>query len=226
MIVKGTLLLAAAASLLWAAGIPPFGACDAVCCADDPVVRGDYVEGRTASVFAGACHAGSEYTTRGREALLAWRIESGTHSGVELAGLRVVAVVAGEANLAETETARASVVYVPADASDAQERALVAWLESRHSAALGAIRRVARAPITFERDGDAFSVAVGEHIALRGRELVDRACCKMPLDVWYEPLARVDGRLVACAERFACDERELARAWSSTGENCAFVATF
>src|ERR671928_228601 len=56
-------------------------------------VRGVYVEARTASVFAGACHYNGELTTAGREAVLAWNVKGGSWGGVDLAGVRAVADV-------------------------------------------------------------------------------------------------------------------------------------
>ena len=35
-------------------------------------IVGDYVEARTASVFAGACHYNGELVTTGRDAIMAW----------------------------------------------------------------------------------------------------------------------------------------------------------
>src|ERR687886_1985957 len=83
-------------------------------------VRGDYVEARTASVFAGACHYNGELTTAGREAVLAWNVTSGSWNGVDLAGVRAVAVVGSEANLADSAAARRSELVVDSSASEAQ----------------------------------------------------------------------------------------------------------
>src|SRR6185295_2466072 len=76
-------------------------------------ISGRYVEARTASVFAGACHYGGERTTAGREALLAWSIDAGSFGGVDLSGTCVAALVSDETNLDDAPSARRSVVYVP-----------------------------------------------------------------------------------------------------------------
>jgi len=47
-----------------------------------------YVEVRTASVFAGACHYNGEVTTTGRDALMAWNVKSGQWRGVDWQGQR------------------------------------------------------------------------------------------------------------------------------------------
>jgi len=60
-----------------------------------PTIQGEYVEARTAEVFAGGCVMSSEAETIGREAVMAWRISKGSYDGVALDGLSVVAAVAG-----------------------------------------------------------------------------------------------------------------------------------
>src|SRR5918997_2889835 len=68
-------------------------------------VRGVYVEARTASVFAGACHYNGELTTAGREAVLAWSVKEGSWGGVELAGVRAVAGVGPQAKPGDSAAA-------------------------------------------------------------------------------------------------------------------------
>ena len=63
------------------------------------VIQGDYVEARTAEVFAGGCIMASEAETVGRHAVMAWRVTGGAHEGVVLDGLSVVAAVVGDRNL-------------------------------------------------------------------------------------------------------------------------------
>ena len=54
--------------------------------AENVSLRGDYVEVRTASVFAGACHYNGEVVTTGRDAMMAWNVTSGKWQGVDLSG--------------------------------------------------------------------------------------------------------------------------------------------
>src|SRR3982750_3634230 len=76
--------------------------------AENVSLRGDYVEVRTASVFAGACHYNGEVTTAGREAMMAWNVTSGKWQGVDLTGVKVVAIVSSEENLGDKNAARKS----------------------------------------------------------------------------------------------------------------------
>src|SRR5438270_13295265 len=76
--------------------------------AEKTSVQGDYVEVRTASVFAGACHFNGEVVTTGRDALMAWNVTSGSWNATDLAGARAIAIVNSEENLANAKAARRS----------------------------------------------------------------------------------------------------------------------
>ena len=80
--------------------------------ADSSFVKGEYVEVRTASVFAGACHYNGELTTAGRDALMAWNVKSGAWRGTDLAGVRAVAIISADANLADDNAARRSEIII------------------------------------------------------------------------------------------------------------------
>src|SRR5260370_41965298 len=88
-------------------------------------IRGDYVEVRTASVFAGACHYNGEVTTTGRDALMAWNVTSGKWQGVDLTGVRVMAIVSADANLSESSAARQSEIVIDRSASRTQALAML-----------------------------------------------------------------------------------------------------
>src|SRR2546430_13047224 len=80
-------------------------------------VTGDYVEVRTASVFAGACHYNGELMTTGRDALMAWHVTSGEWNGVDLTGASVVVVVSADDNLSNESAARRSEIIIDQRAS-------------------------------------------------------------------------------------------------------------
>lgn len=197
----------------------------------DAAPRGRYVEARTASVFAGACHYGGEATTAGREALLAWHFDGGEHAGVALADVDAVLVIAGDANLAEPAAARRSVLYVSARASAAQADAVRALLADELGARMGALVALERAPLELAFGGgtdgvETYSVASPGHFELRGALLPDRACCRMPFQVWYAPLTPLERPVVGANAAFRCVEARLDRTWSCPGENASFAGTF
>src|SRR2546421_10197561 len=92
-------------------------------------IRGDYVEVRTASVFAGACHYNGELTTTGRDALMAWHVTSGEWNGVDLGGGRFVAVVSADDNLSDASAARRSEIVINDDATHTQAAAVLYLLK-------------------------------------------------------------------------------------------------
>jgi hypothetical protein len=201
--------------------------CDGCCGASPADVEpsGDYVEARTASVFAGACHYNGELTTAGREAVLAWRIDGGRVEGVDLDGVELVAAVAAGDNLSG-EVARKSVLYVDSDASPRQRELAAGWVRAKHAAALGEVIAVEEAEVEVELDGERYRARAGEAITLEGSRLAERECCKMPYDVWYRPFAPLDARVVGNSASFAWTETRLAPRFERSGQNDAFVGTF
>ncbi len=198
--------------------------------ADAPLVRdlsGTYVEARTASVFAGACHFGAEFTTAGREAVLAWQLEQGSVDGVSLAGVTVIAAVAAEENLDVPEAARSSVVYLAQDLDPARREAVLAWLEAEHAPALGTLRAVRAVDVSLVLADDAYRVRAGEFVSIEGSLLPDRECCRMPQEVWYRPFDRaVSHPIVGQAALFSCTEVVLERTFTLRGANCVFAGRF
>jgi hypothetical protein len=120
-------------------------------------IKGDYVEARTASVFAGACHYNGELVTTGHEAVAAWSFASGTWDGVSLSGVRAAAAVTSDANLGQ-QAARKTELVVDSSASDAQVKALVSLLRQKCGRSLGEIVTVRRGPVAFTHVADEYRV--------------------------------------------------------------------
>jgi hypothetical protein len=206
---------------------PLCGAREAACTG---APAGRYVEARTASVFAGACHYGGEAATAGREALLAWRIERGSFAGVDLAGVEIAALVAAERNLAEPGPRRA-LVRVDAQLDAARARAALLWLATTRRGALGDVLEVELGPLEIAFEGDGYrvrgaQVPEGASFDLDGATLADRACCAMPQDVWYRPFEALEGRLVGLDARFRASSDGLGVRFARAGDNEAFTGSF
>lgn len=191
----------------------------------DVAPHGLYVEARTAAVFAGACHYGSQYTTQGREALLAWRIEGGTHRGVDLTGVEIAAAVSADRNLDEAEAKTRAVIYVDTGLPLRQRNAAAAWVREQHPELLRPWTR-RMLPIEISLADDAFAVTIGDDVELRGSGLPDRRCCTMPFDRWYEPFEALPQSIVGYAEDFRFEEPALGRRWHRRGENNVFFGRF
>ena len=193
--------------------------------AESVSLRGDYVEVRTASVFAGACHYNGEVITTGRDALMAWNVTSGNWQGVDLTGVRALAIVSADANLGETSAARQSEIIIDSSASRTQALAITTALKEKYAASLGNIVEVRTAPITFERSGRTYAVATSE-AAINVEAMPNDLCCKMPNLVWYTPLVGLENRKVGYTSKALYSGKVVGEPWSRSGENSAFYGTF
>ncbi len=189
-------------------------------------ITGDYVEARTASVFAGACHYNGELTTAGREAEMVWHVSAGAWNGVSLNGLNAIAAVVSDANLGEGDAQKRSVLYIDSAATTAQADALTAALKSRAASALGEVTAVKRVPITFKRVGENYRVAASGVTTLAVDALPNRECCKMPNSVWYGPFVPLTDRRVGFTVASGVTEKSLDCNWSRSEENSAFYGAF
>lgn len=191
-----------------------------------PVIKGDYVEARTASVFAGPCHYNGEVMYDGREAIMAWNVTSGSFNGVDLSGVRAVAVVSSQANLADETAARKSEITIDSSASAAQADAMVADLESHFGKSLGDVITIRRAPVSFVRHDREFVVSAKGVARLDVQGMPNDECCKQPNLVWYSPLASVEGRKVGFTNEAEYSAAAVCDYWQRSGENSAFYGTF
>lgn len=193
--------------------------------AENISLRGDYVEVRTASVFAGACHYNGEVVTTGRDALMAWNVTSGKWQGVDLSGVRVMAIVSADANLGETNAARQSEIIIDSHASRTQALAMMNALNEKYAASLGKIVAIRTAPISFERNGRTYAVVTNE-AAINVEAMPNDLCCKMPNLVWYAPLVGLENRKVGYTSKALYSGKTVGEPWSRSGENSAFYGTF
>lgn len=193
---------------------------------DAAAPTGAYVEARTASVFAGACHYNGELVTAGREALCAWSLEGGSWNGVDLSGVGIVALVASDANLVQADAARRSVVHVDAALAPEKAAAAVRWLAATRADLLGTIVEVRADALSIAIGADSYRVCAPGQFELVGATLPDRACCAMPQNVWYRPFERLEKPLVGLDASFTVCAPALDRAWSRPDENAAFTGRF
>jgi hypothetical protein len=210
------LLLGLSAALLAA---PATGAMAA------PTITGDYVEARSCNVYAGPCHYGSEFTTAGREAVMAWRVQTGAYAGQTLDGLAAAAAVVADDNLAVAGPRR-TVLYIDERATPAQREALVAVLRERTGAEFGQVVAVKPAPITFAAGTDGTRVSVGRVARLEASPMPDAACCRWPGSRWYDPLARAASVRVGNAAVNEYNDALLNVRWSQNGQNSVMFGDF
>lgn len=189
-------------------------------------VTGDYVESRSANVYVGACHHEGEITTAGRNAVMAWRVDSGEFRGVSLKGIQAVAVVAADRNLSLEGARRRSVLYVSETASPEQRDAFVALLKERAGPALGEMVAVKTAPVSFRGDSKAYAVEVKGVASMQAAKTPGQLCCKQPYEVWGKPLVPLAKTSVGYCVQTQYDDRGLLQAWKATDQNNVFWGEF
>ena len=200
--------------------------------ADPARITGEYVEARTAEIFAGGCIMNSEAETAGRQAILAWRVTSGQLNGAALEGLAVAAAIVGDRNLGMRELGGdapqlvRAVITVDARANDAQRQALVQLARELAGGLITDVIRVDAAPILFASTDRSVDVEVPGTLRLSVNKSIvhDPSCGAMQ---WFTPFSR---RLVTpamgTAEAHVFSGTGLNSRWSAPHKKSAFFATF
>jgi hypothetical protein len=199
--------------------------------ADDRRITGEYVEARTAEVFAGGCIMNSEAETMGRQALMAWRITTGVFDGVTLDGLTVAAAVAGDRNLGmremggEEPTAVKAIITVDPRANAAQRDALVKLVRQMSKGLITHVVRVDVAPIRFATSPTYVEVSVPDTLMLTvNKEMKhDPSCGAMQ---WFKPFTALADAAMGVAEEHSFDGNGLNTKWSAPNKRSAFFGTF
>jgi len=189
-------------------------------------IVGDYVEARTASVFAGACHYNGELVTTGNDAVMAWNISSGVWKGADLSGIRVMAALDSDHNLGDASGNRKSELVIDASATDAQVAAVTDMLRTECGTQLGSIVSVRRAPISFTDKDHSYSVKSDGFASLAIDPMPNDECCKQPSLVWYSPLAPIDHRKVGYTTLATYTAARVGDPWQRGDENSAFYGSF
>ena len=179
----------------------------------DGLVTGQYLEDRSNRVYGCPCERSSEFMNNGREAVLAWSIESGRFEGQDLAGLRMAAALVGIFTLSEPTSLRRSTIYVDSAAPEPQRRAGVAWLRARFGDVLGTVLTVREAPIAFSMAPDSAEVQVAGTLDVRLR----RADIAQDTQPWgaliYDPFIRLAQATLGTPLRTHYAGSELAIRW-------------
>jgi hypothetical protein len=199
--------------------------------AERPAIVGDYVEARTAEVFAGGCIMNSEAETMGRQAVLAWRITTGVYKGVVLDGLTVVAAVAGDRNLGmrelggEAASVVRAIVTVDLRATPEQREALVGLVRELSGDLITEVVRVESAPIRFATTTHYVEVQVSDVVQLSvNKEMThDPTCGAMQ---WFHPFSALTSSAMGVADTHAFSGQGLGTKWSAPGKRSAFWGGF
>lgn len=191
-----------------------------------PRPAGDYVEARTASVFAGPCHFNGEWVTTGNDAVMAWNFTSGQWHNTDITGVRVMAVVTSSSNLKDQSAPRKCEILVDSSATRAQANAVINAILSRDGRSLGTVSAIRRGPIQFQHTDNEYTVSSPNFASLDVQSMPDMACCKQPNLVWYSPLQKLTNGMVGYTVDAQYSAGTVADAWERSDENGAFYGAF
>jgi hypothetical protein len=207
----------------------------AVATASDPTPRtaltGQYVEARNCDVWTGPCFANADFNLSGKNAVLAWKVGTGSVDGVQLDGLGIVAIVVAQNTLGLEQKAPArAVLIVDQRANAAQRDALVHLAKQQAGKLLENVAAVQTASIKLEAcecknnacaELEAGVARVktrcidGEHDKVCGNETA-----------FYPPLAAGVRVVPAAAVEHVFRGTGLGQTWSDSDRRGAYVGTF
>jgi hypothetical protein len=195
-------------------------------------IRGDYIETRSADVYTGQCFANGEVNLVGKEAILAWHVQSGSWDGVPLDGLTVAAAVRAKATLGDPYAnpyPAQSVLLVDDQATPQQSAALVSFAKQMGGELLSNVGQTIAAPmemiVNHERHGVAL-LRAGQFATIQTRSLGehDHVCGNEV--TFYPPLTQVSHSMPAVAVTDAYRGPGLGESWDTHGRRSAFIGTF
>jgi len=193
-------------------------------------ISGDYVEARSAEVYAGPCVANSEVNLVGDQATLSWRIREGTWEGVPLDGLGVVAVVKAKATIGDPFSnpyPAKAVLIVDERATAEQRRALESFARAKGGRLLENVVAVESRPISFEeRQHGSVALTAGELVRIETRSMKpgDHLCGNE--DLCYLPMTKLAHSMPVYTLVDEFNGKGLGVNWKISGKSSAFIGSF
>jgi hypothetical protein len=156
---------------------------------------------------------------------MAWKVTSGSWNGIDLTGMRALAVVTADDNLSNDEAARSSELILDESSTRAQQVAMLNAIKTRYATSLGKIVSVRSAAISFKHEDKSYQVTATD-AAINVEAMPDDLCCRMPNLVWYDPLVQLSQRKVGYTVLATYKGHLAGDPWQRAGENSAFYGSF
>ena len=195
-------------------------------------ITGQYMESRTCQVYTGPCFANAEVGLAGKEAVMAWSIQTGTHNGVDLSGLNVVMALHTSKTLGFQGIEGAgdvkSVILVDNTAKGPRRDALIDFAKSHAGKAGSTVVRIDDAPITMSLDEYELvgKLSAGKAVKLETRKARPEDCICSNESAYYPPLAELENFAAGVTTVGEFKGRGLGTRWSTPGTRSAYLAQF
>jgi hypothetical protein len=195
-------------------------------------IRGDYLETRSADVYTGQCFANGEVNLVGKEAILAWHVQSGSWDGVPLQGLTVAAAVRANGTLGdpyENPYPAKAVLLVDDQATVPQQAALVNFAKRMGGELLNNVEQVIPTQMELVVNAEHHGAAMlraGRFATVQTRSIggQDHLCGNEV--TFYPPLTELAHSMPAVALTDTYNGPGLGVSWDLHGKRSAFVGTF
>ena len=195
-----------------------------------PTISGQYLESRSAEVYAGPCVSNSEANLVGDQAILSWRINRGSWEGVPLDGLGVIAVVKAKATIGEPggqPYPAKSVFIVDVRATPEQRLALQRFAQAKAGRLLDHVVAVEAAPIHLEERGHgSVMLTGGDVVRLETRMMTDQDHLCGNEELCYRPLTKLGHSMPVFAIVSQFSGNGLGVQWLIADKSSAFVGDF
>ncbi len=197
-------------------------------------ISGDYLEARTCSVYTGPCFANAEMGLAGKEALMAWKIDTGQWKGVQVDGLGAAVIVTAQNTIGYDGIfpLRAgkmkAVILIDKKATPEQYAALVDFVKDTAKTYTKNVVKIQRAPIELKANHltkqAKFTAGKVAEISTRGLKKSDCVCTNEV--IYYQPLTKVENFSPAFSLKLSYQGKGLNRRFTDFGTSSAFLATF
>lgn len=190
--------------------------------------RGNVLELHSCELYAGGCIVSSEATLGGRYMLRAWNFTGGSFQGTDLAGLNLAVLQSSEDNLATPRSHAGSVVvYLPANATSAQQDAMIGWLRSSQADLDPATRFQTRVvPMEFNKSSAGYGFSAGAFVSVSSAPLESCTSGACGEALWYTPRATTSLFTVAVDRSSTVREPLLKLTWDDAGRRAIFLGKF
>src|SRR5437870_3693816 len=195
-------------------------------------ISGDYLETRSADIYTGQCFANAEVNLVGKEAILAWHVQSGSWNGVSLQGLTVAAAVRANGTLGdpyEDPYPAKAVLLVDDQATVPQQAALVSFAKRMGGELLSNVEQVIPTQMELVVNAEHHGAAMlraGRFATVQTRSIggQDHLCGNEV--TFYPPLTELAHSMPAVALTDTYNGPGLGVSWDLHGKRSAFVGTF
>jgi|ERR1051326_865328 hypothetical protein len=193
----------------------------------DEQPRGSLMEVHSCELYAGGCVVSSEATLGGRYMLRAWNFTGGNFAGTALAGLQVALLESSSDNLASSKAASDhGIVYLPKSATEAQRKALLAWVKLSAPELKAAKLQSRVVPLRLEKSENGYHFSAGDVISVSAST---SAACGMGScgeELWYTPRSSTTVFTVVANRSSHVVEPWLKLKWDDAGKRSVFLAKF